>query len=466
VLLVLVVALGVPLAVNLERRVTAEHENNALVLAQAIAGIIGPDTIEEASGAMAPGASRDAERALRELRRIAEDATTGVRVVVVDRQGVLLVDTDGTYTVGTPFASADRPEVQSALAGVPTSEIRHSDTLGRDLMATAVPVYDETGRIVGAVRVTQDVQALRDSVVRTRLGLLAIGIAGLVAGLLLAFALAASLSRPLARLAETARRLGRGELTARAEDVRGAAEIEDLARSFDEMADRVERTVRAQREFVANASHQLRTPLTGMKLRLEAAVDASEGDLRTQLEAAEREVDRLAAVVDRLLIVSREVEEGRHADVDLALAVGRALERWTERAEAAGSTLHAEPRPAVADAIETDVDQILDNLLENAISYAPGDVELEAGGEDGVAFVAVRDHGPGIAQDELERVTERFYRGREATARSGSGLGLSIARSLAERSGGALEVSTAEGGGTRVEVRFPRAAHGAPLTRA
>ena len=262
---------------------------------------------------------------------------SGARVIVIDAEGIVVADSGlviggvKTTAVGQNYNEPGRPEIVQALGqGDSTSVVRPSADLGQDIMATAVPILSEDGsQIVGAVRITQDVQDVTDSVRRTTVGLLAIGAAGLVAGLLLAFGLAGSLSRPLTRLAAAARRLGSGDLSARAEDVGGAREIEALGRSFDQMADRLERTVRAQREFVANASHQLRTPLTGMKLRLESAIaEATGDDLRRQLQAADREVDRLSEIVDRLLEMSREIEEGEPTHVDLDDAIARALARW------------------------------------------------------------------------------------------------------------------------------------------
>jgi signal transduction histidine kinase len=454
-LVVVVVALGLPLAVNLERRVTAELQNAALGRAQAIASVIGPGVIERASG---PGPSANA--AIRDLRRLTSTPPPAIRVVVTDARGVLLADSAGVYPIGTLFANGLRPEIGRALRGSPTSEIRYSSTLRRDVMATAVPVYDQTGRIVGTVRITQDVEAVTEGVWRTRLGLLAIGGAAILAGLIVAFGLAESLSRPLARLASAAKRLGGGDLTTRVGDVSQAHEIDELGRAFDEMADRLERTVRAQREFVANASHQLRTPLTAMKLRLEASAgEAVNPEQRKQIDAAEREVDRLAELVDRLLSVSREVEEGRAERIDLADAVERAVSRWSERAEASGAALLTDEQASAAESNESDVDQILDNLVDNAIAYAPGCIVLESGRRDGLAFVAVRDEGPGISANEVDRVTERFYRGRSA-AGGGSGLGLAIARSLAERWGGSIEIASTPAEGTRVEVRLPAARAG------
>ncbi|MGE5227502.1 MAG: ATP-binding protein, partial [Planctomycetaceae bacterium] len=245
-----------------------------------------------------------------------------------------------------------------------------------------------------------------------------------------------------------------GDLSARAGDVEGTAEVKELAHSFDEMAGRVERTVQSQREFVANASHQLRTPLTGMKLRLESAIaEAPSDDVRRQLEAADKEVDRLSEIVDRLLVMSHEIEQGVPTHVDLAEAVRRAAERWHDRAAQMGSRLQVHGPSSVAQANPTDIDQILDNLLDNAIAYAPGPIDVTTGLDDGRAWFAVRDHGPGIPAGERDRVVERFYRGRSAPA-GGSGLGLAIARELAEKWGGSLSVADTEGGGTEIRVRF------------
>jgi signal transduction histidine kinase len=380
----------------------------------------------------------------------------GTRVIVVAADGTLFADSDsdGPPAAGRNYATPERQEIVDALAGRPGSTIRHSDTLGTDLVAAAVPLFDEGSIIVGAVRVTRDAGQIAESVRRTTLGLLAIGAAALLAGLLLAFGLAGSLSRPLTRLAAASKRLGSGDLQARADNVRGAREIEELGHSFDEMADRLERTVRAQREFVANASHQLRTPLTGMKLRLETAIgDVSDEDIRRQLEAADREVDRLSEIVNRLLEMSRAIEEGEPTHVDVSDAISRALARWNERATRLGTTLRSSGEGGSGQGNPSDLDQILDNLLDNAISYAPGEITIESGGQNGFVFIAVQDRGSGIPKDELAQVTERFYRGRGAPS-GGSGLGLAIARDLAEKWGGSLAVSSAEGEGTRVEVRL------------
>ena len=433
----MLIALGLPLTITLQQRATAELEREALIETQGIATAIDPGDVDSPE----------------KLQPIVEQAAAqvGGRVIIVDEDGVLVVDSEGPEERGTFFATPGRPEIRSALDGSPLSQIRDSQDLSEDIMATAVPIPDES-QIVGAVRVTRSVQHVNDRVRNVTLGLLAIGGAALFAGLLLAFGLARSFSRPLVGLAGAARRLGSGDLSARAQDVGGATEIEDLGRSFDEMADRLERTVRAQREFVANASHQLRTPLTGMRLRIESAIAETEDEgAKRQLAAAEREVDRLSEIVDRLLATSRNVEEGKPTHVDLGDAVARAVTRWSERAERLESTLITRGPSETAQGDPSDIDQILDNLIHNAISYAPGDVTIETGRRDGSAVLTVKDAGPGISVDDLPRVTDRFYRGR-GTPAGGSGLGLAIARDLTEKWGGSLEVTSTPGEGTRVEV--------------
>jgi signal transduction histidine kinase len=439
ILLAVIIALAIPLAIRLANRGTQELASDTLITAQTLGAYVGAENIDRPEA----------------LARIADAAPSEIeRIVVTDLNGKVVYDSDGTAT-GENFANGLRPEIDKALAGDPVAEVRYSATDGHDNMYAAAPIIDE--QIVGAIRLTRSAQEVSDATRRTWIGLGLVGLAGLVAGIVLAFGLASSLARPLQRLAEAARDLGEGDLSVRVGDIGGSAEVYEVAGSFDEMAERLERTVRAQREFVANASHQLRTPLTGMKLRIESATDrAGDADERAQLEAAEAEVDRLSAIVDRLLVMARHIEEGAATRVDLGDAAAQAVDRWTARAEARASALSLHGLTGAAHADPTDVDQILDNLLDNATAYAPGVIEVAYGADDGRAWVSVRDHGDGIPPQDRARVTERFYRGSGAPA-GGSGLGLAIARELAEKWGGTLTIDGPEGGGTAITASFPEA---------
>ncbi len=442
ILIVVIVALEVPLAFNLNRRALAELEARALVQAQAMAGAVEEQELSPANAGVLQ----------RLAAQVAEPGVT--RVIVTDAQGALLADSDSPGTTGASYEN--RPEIQRVLAGEPFVQVtRFSTDLGQDILATAVPVT-RSNRLAGAVRITQSLTGVRAEVRRIVLGLAAVGLVGLAAGLAVAWVLAGTLSRPLTRLAGTAHRLGEGDLSARAGTL-GSGEIADVAETFDAMAERLEATVRAQREFVANASHQLRTPLTGLKLRLEGAADAAPADLRHQIEAAQREADRLAGIVDRLLQMARSVEQGRlPAEADLGAVARGGAERWRERAARAGASIEVSGNGTSVVAAREDLDQILDNLIDNALAYAPGPLSIEVAETDGAGILAVADHGPGIPAEERAGVMERFGRGAR-TAPGGSGLGLAIVRELAGRWGGAVEIGERPGGGGRIEVRLPLA---------
>jgi len=214
---VVVVALEVPLALNLQGRAEAELQARALAQAQSFSSALGGDVV--------------AGPALEQAVAEAADQAEG-RVTVVDAGGVVVVDSERPEVVGSDYATPGRPEIVAALDRQPNSEIRSSEELGQDILATAVPIVSE-GQVRGAVRITQSTDGVSDNVNRTILGLVAIGVAGLAGGLLLAYLLAGSLSRPLQRLADAARRLGSGDLSSRTEGVGGAREVEELARSFD-----------------------------------------------------------------------------------------------------------------------------------------------------------------------------------------------------------------------------------------
>jgi signal transduction histidine kinase len=443
VLLLVIVALEVPLALNLARRIDAEVKNEAATQAFVVSA--------NASGRMANR---------QELATLVRSAgrDLGARVIVVGPLpgGRLLADS----TVARPpqISYASRPEIQSALRGQRAQGERHSDTLGQDLLYTAVPVTNNS-RIVGAVRVTQSIEAVHSRIRRGVLALIAIGAFALVIGLALAWFLASSLSRPLRNLAATARRVEGGDLEARAE-VAGAREQREVSAAFNDMAERLEAVLAAQREFVANASHQLRTPLTGIRLRLESAGAKAGSEAEPDLEAAEREVERLARLLTSLLTLAREGDRpATSRPVSLARAAERAHDRWAAAAEQEGRTLELVGNgDATIAASEEDLAILLDNLIENALRYSPSRVEVDWGRDGTEAWLAVLDEGPGLAAGEETELFERFARGSAGSGRSGTGLGLAIVQTLAHRWRGSASLANRLEGGTRAEVRFPAAA--------
>jgi len=454
-LLVVVIAFEVPIGINIQQRNLAEFRAALLARTAIAAGIIA-DALPGTSTPSTGGGGATHEPAGPTVKQVVRQtaAQTGARVVVVDAGGIVVADSSGPATIGTLYATPQRPEFNYALgAHQVTSFTRYSHTLGQDLMVVTVPVW-ESGRVVGAVRSSAPLGQVEANVRRAWFGLAAIGLAIVLAGLALAWVLATSLARPVTSLARVAARFGAGDLDARATP-EGPGEIAGLATSFNQMADEVSATMTAQHEFLANASHQLRTPLTGLRLRLESL--EAEGIAVEDVHKAIDEVDRLAALVNDLLALeAASLAPTAGARTDLAQAAGEAADRWAEEARRGGLDLIVEGRTAVpARASEADVAQILDNLIENSIRYAtsPGRITLEAAHRDRRATVRVADTGPGIDPGDRQRVFERFFRG--ATGRHagpGTGLGLAIVGQLVSRWGGTVRI--VEGPGTTVEVAF------------
>jgi signal transduction histidine kinase len=441
VALLILVALEVPLALNLSRRINAEVRDDAASQAFVVAA--------GASGRM---------NSPQELRKLVRDAGAqlGARVIVVDTRGRLKADSAAAVAPRTSYRS--RPEIRLALSGQRAQGQRHSVTLGQDLLYTAVPVTNVG--VVGAVRVTQNVDAVGHRIRRSILVLIGIGAFALLIGLLIAWFLAGSLSRPLRDLARTARRVEEGDLESRAE-LTGPPEHREVAIAFNDMTERLGRVLEAQREFVANASHQLRTPLTGLRLRIESARDRGGAEVDEDLAAAELELERLSRLLSALLTLAREGGESPPgAAVSLAAAARRAEQRWRPHADQRGQRLVLEGNgDAVADASDEDVAIVLDNLIENALHYSPSPstVTLAWGETNGEAWLTVLDEGPGLEPGEEAAVFDRFARGNAGRRDpGGTGLGLAIVQTLARRWRGRATIENRREGGMRAELRLPR----------
>ncbi len=441
VLLLALIALGVPLAVSLRDRVDSEVRGQARSQADVVAA--------SASELLEP--SRRA--GLRSLAEVSADSVRG-RVIVVDRRGRLLADSAGA-PVGRSYAS--RPEVRAALRGHSEQITRNSSTLGTEILATAVPVL-EHGRPGGAVRITQSVAAVNRAVRTSLLDLAAL--AGLV--LLLALAAGALIARrialPIRRLDEAARRVAGGDLDT-AVNVEGSSEQRSLGRAFNEMTQRIRRLLRVQQDFVADASHQLRTPLTGLRLRLEnlAAREPTGGAAAQELDAAMGEIDRLSQIVDELLILSRAGEHELPGErIDLGEAARRAAERWRDAGRERGIAVEPRSDGATGGAwcARPDLDRSIDALVENALRYSPAGTAVTIAAAPG--RLEVLDEGPGLEPGEEEAVFERFSRG-SAGRRSprGTGLGLPIARELTRQWGGEVSLVNRSRGGLRAVIEVP-----------
>jgi two-component system, OmpR family, sensor kinase len=450
VLLLALVALGVPLGLSLSARVSDEVRSQAAGQADLVA----------ATAADLLATSRPPELAV--LARTSAAEVRG-RVLVVGPTGTVLADSAVPPELGSNYAA--RPEIARALRGRRVQVQRASSTLGKEILATAAPVIRNRST-VGAVRVTQSVSAVNSAVRRVELGLALIGAVVLAIGLAVGGVIAERIARPLGRLERVAKRVAGGDLSARAE-IEGSREQRSLGASFNEMTDRVGRLLDSQREFVADASHQLRTPLTGLRLRIEEARAAGVSSAaERELSAGIGEVDRLAQIVEELIVLSRAGERelpGERLDLDGTIA--RALARWLPAAGERGVELEqSDLTGAQAWCARADADRALDVLLENALRYAPAGTTVTLAGKPGA--IEVRDRGPGIGAGEGDAIFERFHRGSAGrNGPPGSGLGLAIARELAREWGGDVTLENRPGGGAVARLVLPAEMPCEDLTR-
>lgn len=386
----------------------------------------------------------------------------GARVIVTDENGIAMVVSDEEARAGAVYAT--RPEIATALAGAPTSGTRTSKTLGTDLVYVAVPVLSGPD-VIGAVRLTYPASVIEDRLADRVQALLVVAAMTVAMALAAAILLAGTVTRPLRELRGATERLAAGDLTVRA-PVEGPVEMRSLASSFNTMSDRLAGLVEEQRAFAGDASHQLRTPLTALRLRLERAAELVDSDpegARQRLEAAGAETERLQHLVDGLLALAR--ADGRdqpHQVVDLAAVLRERAEVWQPLAEEQGIDVQVvAPAALPVQAIAGAVEQIIDNFVDNALGASPAGTTLElvarpvapsAPGAVPRAELHVLDRGPGMSDEQRERAFDRFWRG--GTTVGGSGLGLAIVAQLARASGGAAELLAREGGGIDAVATF------------
>jgi two-component system sensor histidine kinase MprB len=285
-----------------------------------------------------------------------------------------------------------------------------------------------------------------------RIGLFLFLIAG--AGVAGAAALGLVVSRtalaPVKRLTDTAERVtATGDLSQRIE-IDGRDELSRLALSFNSMLAALEESTRAQRQLVADASHELRTPLTSLRTNIEVLASdrvLPSDERRKLLTDVVEQLGEMTTLIAELIELARaEQQTAEPEDVRLDLLADAALER--ARRNWSGIRFTAKLEASVVHGVPGTIERAIGNLLDNAAKWSPegGEVHLEVGG----GTVSVRDHGPGIDEEDLPYVFDRFYRARSARGMPGSGLGLAIVRQVADTHGGDVVAQRAEGGGTRM----------------
>ncbi|HYI19687.1 MAG TPA: HAMP domain-containing sensor histidine kinase [Solirubrobacteraceae bacterium] len=227
-----------------------------------------------------------------------------------------------------------------------------------------------------------------------------------------------------------------------------------VAGRFAALLERVEAAQASQRALVADASHELRTPVTALRTNAELLREDPDGDHRAVLDDVVEQTEELSALVTDLIELARgDGPADELQDVRLDALVAEGLER--ARRHAPGIAFAASLEPVALDGVPERLGRAINNLLDNAAKFSPegGTVDVTLRGDE----LTVRDRGPGVPEAELPHIFDRFYRGAEAREHAGSGLGLAIVRQVAERHGGSVTAATAPGGGLSVTLTLPGA---------
>ena len=392
--------LGVPLAAILVKYFIDDERNE----------------LERAADQAAVSAAVDLARGVRPEDRLSRDVFA-----------LSVYDPAGHRMIGDGPATADRVTTKARSHIVRSTDV-HGD------IVVAVPITTE-GVLLGVVRASTPRTETYTQIGIAWLFMAGLATVALTAVWLVARSMAARMSRPLEHLAVTARTLGDGDFSARFRPA-GIPEIDTVVAALNSTATRLSELVARERSFSADASHQLRTPLTALRLGLEVALDDSEQDLEQAVVSAIAGTDRLQRTVEDLLALARD-SATRTEPLVLDVLLDELAQTWRPRLAARGRALDITVRPnaPVSGASTAAVRQILAVLVDNAATHGAGSVVLAVRDAGSALAVDVTDHGPGITAP----VDQLFA--RRGPAAGGHGIGLALARRLAEAEGGRLRLS-------------------------
>lgn len=387
------------------------------------------------------------------------------------RQYFVLDGQTGTFLVGSELppqgVAMITPNVLRALSGTPG----YQATRRADFMDVALPIETAGGTYIIQIFDTKATAAALSGNLFTIIWQTALF--GLLVSILLSFLLSKAMVVPIQSLTAAADRIAAGDFSS-AVDVTVDDEIGELAQTFHNMADRLQETMEQledaaakQKEFVANVSHELRTPLTSVRSyaeTLSASPNLPANKRHDLLRVVMDESDRMTKIVQDLLTLAQ--LDGKKNDLPMeTFSYKAAVERvcrtvaLTAEEKQLQVTLHSPENPTAMVSYRPDVEQIVLNIVSNAVKYTQpgGTITLTAEESGPTLALTIADNGPGIPEEDLPRIFERFYRVDKGRSRAlgGTGLGLGLAREMAERAGGEITITSTLGIGTTVTIHLP-----------
>lgn len=391
------------------------------------------------------------------------DRNMGAEVWIIDRNGaVISASADHLKHEGDKL---EPKEIQDLRQGKVTIREGASHFYNEPVLWVILPVQ-EKGQVIGGVTLFSPVMGITLTMTKVKNLFIYSAVVSIIFATVIAYFFSRSVSQPLQEMNQVARRVAEGKFDGRV-DFQSNDEIGELGQSFNFMAGEIERHEKMRREFVANVSHELRSPLTSIQGFIEALMDGKDKTPEARqryLDIVHRETLRLTGLVNELLDLSR-VEAGivrmKMDELDLVGVIDRVLEKYRPALEVRGLKVIRKLPPAIPE-VKGDGDriqQVMNNLLDNAIRYSEKDGEIVIAVEktaDSVK-ISVQDHGKGIPADELPYVWDRFYKVDKARSRNveGTGLGLAIARQIVEQHGGKVEATSVPRHGSTFSFSIP-----------
>lgn len=327
----------------------------------------------------------------------------------------------------------------------------------------SIPLHDERQNVLGYIELSESPAYGTDILNSVKRALLLASVTAVLLAAAVGWVMSQNISAPVLALTKATEQMAVGQLSARVK-LKRQDELGRLAHTFNDMAQRVEQTVLTLRRFVADAAHELHTPLTALNTNLELALtEKTAAQQIAYIQRAQGQLKRLESLTNGLLDLARlETETPRESNLlDLVPLLRQMSEVYASRAEQAGLALHLDvpEQPILVQGHEAQLARVVDNLLDNALKFTPEDGAIHLGVTQQAAQVQVwvRDTGIGIPAEDMPQLFNRFHRGRNAAAYPGNGLGLAIIKTIVEGHGGQITLES-DRQGTRFLIQLPQGA--------
>jgi signal transduction histidine kinase len=405
---------------------------------------------------------QDAAQSRQFADRMSARVSAEVRLLTITGLLVASSEPEDAASIGAQMSPAGMERVMARQVSV---RMTYSQNPGAEVADVLAPVYGQDQAVVGAVRLTHRLDSVSDQFQRLRALVVAVVVAGLALSILLGWALANTLERPLRGVTRAALALSEGQPMPLLPET-GPREVGLLAHAFNTLSERLRASEENRRQLLANVVHELGRPLGALRSATQALAGGAADDVALRgelLSGMDDQLRRLQRLLDDLILYYGQGSGAVRLDrrlIPLGEWLPALLAPWREQAQAKGLQWQAELPPSLP-AVSADADrlaQALENLLSNAIKYTPagGGVAVDTGRSEGLAWIRVADTGPGMAPEVQARIFDPFYRGQTGQRfPQGMGLGLTIARGIISAHGGRLDVDSAPGQGSRFTLYLP-----------